>query len=79
MKHKITVELTAEEMKAIQNYAEIHNIDSSQLMKEATLEKIEDEADLASYKEAMKAYNIDPRTYSPLTHVPTLLKKLTKC
>lgn len=71
MKHTITVDLTAEEMKAIQNYTEIHKIDSSQLMKEATLEKIEDEADLASYKEAMKAHNI--------THVPTLLRKLTKC
>ena len=40
MKHTITVDLTAEEMKAIQNYAEIHKIDSSQLMKEATLEKL---------------------------------------
>ncbi|CAM3008837.1 type II toxin-antitoxin system RelB family antitoxin [Staphylococcus argensis] len=65
MKHKITVELAAEEMKAIRNYAEIHHIDSSQLMKEATLERIEDEEDLASYKEAMNAYRNDPHTYSP--------------
>lgn len=45
--------------------SQTHSISLSQLIKEATLEKIEDEADLASYKEAMKAYNIDPRTYSP--------------
>ncbi|MDK7114454.1 type II toxin-antitoxin system RelB family antitoxin [Staphylococcus pettenkoferi] len=45
--------------------SQTHSISLSRLMKEATLEKIEDEADLASYKEVMKAHNIDRRTYSP--------------
>ncbi|WP_145467514.1 type II toxin-antitoxin system RelB family antitoxin [Staphylococcus pettenkoferi] len=45
--------------------SQTHSISLSQLMKEATLEKIEDEADISSYKEAIKVHNIDPRTYSP--------------
>lgn len=45
--------------------SQTHSISLSRLMKEATLEKIEDEAALASYKEAMKAYRNDPRIYSP--------------
>ncbi|WP_251943611.1 type II toxin-antitoxin system RelB family antitoxin [Staphylococcus sp. Marseille-Q5304] len=60
----ITVRISEEDKKIIQHYSKIHGLSSSELLKKATLEKIEDEIDLEHYNQAMKEYEKDNTTYS---------------
>lgn len=61
----ITVRVSDEDKAMIQHYSNLHGISSSQLLKEATLEKIENEIDLELYQQAMKEFEQDKKTYTP--------------
>ena len=52
----ISVRLSDKDTKLIKAYAEMNNISLSDLIRNAVLEKIEDEYDLKCYEEAIKEY-----------------------
>ena len=56
----ISVRLSEEDTKLIKAYAEINKITVSELVRNAIMEKIEDEYDLDCYEKAMK----NPKTYT---------------
>lgn len=59
-----SVELNERDAKFIQNYADAHNIDVPELIRQLLVEKIEDEYDLRCYKKAMREFEKNPVTYS---------------
>lgn len=60
----ISVRLNEEDTKLIKAYADMNNVSLSDLVRNAILEKIEDEYDLECYKKAMKKYKENPKTYT---------------
>lgn len=60
----ISVRLSDKDTKLIKTYAEMNNISLSDLVRNAVLEKIEDEYDLKCYEEAIKEYEKNPKTYT---------------
>ena len=60
----ISVRLSKEDTELIKKYAEMNNISLSDLIRNAVLEKIEDEYDLKCYYEAMEEYKKNPKTYT---------------
>ena len=60
----ISVRLSDKDTELIKNYAEINNISLSDLIRNAVLEKIEDEYDLECYKKAVEEYRKNPKTYT---------------
>ena len=60
----ISVRLSEEDTKLIKAYADINNISLSDLIRNALIEKIEEEYDLESYKKAIKEYKKNPKTYT---------------
>ena len=60
----VSVRLNKDDEKLIKAYAEINNISLSELIRNAVIEKIEDEYDLKCYYEALKEYNKNPKTYT---------------
>lgn len=60
----ISVRLNDEDTELIKAYANINHISLSDLIRNAVIEKIEDEYDLESYKKAMKEYKKNPKTYT---------------
>ena len=60
----ISVRLNEEDTNIIKAYAAMNNISLSDLIRNAIMEKIEDEYDLECYKKAMKKYKANPKTYS---------------
>ena len=60
----ISVRLNDRDTDVIKAYARLNNISISDLVRNAILEKIEDEYDLKSYYESMKEYKKNPKTYS---------------
>ena len=60
----ISVRLSEEDTKLIKTYAEINNISLSDLIRNAVLEKIEDEYDLKCYEKALEDYKKNSKTYS---------------
>lgn len=60
----ISVRLSDKDTDLIKTYAEMNNISLSDLIRNAVIEKIEDEYDLESYNKAMKEYKENPKTYS---------------
>lgn len=60
----ISVRLSEEDTKLIKNYADINNISLSELVRNAILEKIEDEYDLECYKRAIEKFNKNPKAYT---------------
>lgn len=60
----ISVRLNKEDTELIKAYAEMNNISISDLVRNAVLEKIEEEYDLECYKKAMKKYKENPITYT---------------
>ena len=52
----ISVRLNNEEKELFKKYAEMHNMTLSDLIRNAVLEKIEDEYDLRCYEKAMEEY-----------------------
>lgn len=60
----ISVRLSKEDTELIKKYAEINNISLSDLIRNAVIEKIEDEYDLKCYYDAMEEYKENPKTYT---------------
>lgn len=60
----ISLRLSDEDTVLIKNYAALHNISLSDLFRQAVMEKIEDEYDLAAYNKAMEEYKKDSKTYT---------------
>ena len=56
----ISVRLNDKDAELIRVYADMNNISLSDLVRNAVLEKIEDEYDLKSYYEAMEEYKKNP-------------------
>ena len=60
----ISVRLSDKDTKLIKAYADMNNISLSDLVRNAVIEKIEDEYDLECYKKAMEEYKKNPKTYT---------------
>ena len=60
----ISVRLNEKDTELIKAYAKLNNISLSELVRNAILEKIEDEYDLKAYEKAMKEYKKNPVTYN---------------
>lgn len=60
----ISVRLNDKDTELIKTYAEMNNMTVSDLVRNAILEKIEDEYDLKCYEEAINEYKKNPKTYT---------------
>ncbi len=60
----VSVRLNSEDEKLIKTYANLNNISLSDLIRNAVIEKIENEYDLECYKKAMEEYKKNPKTYT---------------
>lgn len=60
----ISVRLNDADTDLIKAYAKLNNISISDLVRNAILEKIEDEYDLKCYYKAMEEYKKNPKTYT---------------
>ena len=60
----ISLRLNDEDTMLIKKYAALHNINLSDLFRQAVMEKIEDEYDLGAYNKAMEEYKKDSTTYT---------------
>lgn len=60
----ISVRLSEEDTKLIKAYAEMNNTTLSDLIRNAIIEKIEDEYDLKCYEKAIEEYKKSPVTYT---------------
>ena len=60
----ISVRLSVEDTKLIKAYAEMNNTTLSDLIRNAIIEKIEDEYDLKCYEKAIEEYKKNPVTYT---------------
>ena len=60
----ISVRLNEKDTELIKTYASINNISLSDLIRNAVLEKIENEYDLESYNKAIEEYRKNPKTYT---------------
>lgn len=60
----ISVRLSEKETELIKAYAEINHISLSDLIRNAVIEKIEDEYDLECYEKAIEEYKQNPKTYT---------------
>ena len=52
------------EQKLIQDFAKLHNMSASEFLRQAALDKIEDELDIQRAEKAYAEYKEDPVTYS---------------
>ena len=60
----ISVRLNEKDTELIKAYASINNISLSDLIRNAVLEKIENEYDLESYNKAIEEDKKNPKTYT---------------
>ena len=60
----ISVRLSDNDTELIKAYADMNNISISDLVRNAVIEKIEDEYDLECYKKAIEEYKKNPKTYT---------------
>ena len=60
----ISVRLNDKDTELIKAYAKLNNISISDLVRDAILEKIEDEYDLQCYYDAMEEFKKNPKTYT---------------
>ena len=60
----ISVRLNDKDTELIKAYAKMNNISLSDLIRNAVLEKIEDEYDLECYYKALEEYKKNPKTYT---------------
>ena len=60
----ISVRLSDKYTELIKAYADMNNISLSDLIRNAVMEKIEDEYDLECYKKAINEYKKNPKTYT---------------
>ena len=60
----ISVRLNEDDTRLMKLYAEMNNISLSDLIRNAVIEKIEDEYDLECYDKAIKEYEENPKTFT---------------
>lgn len=60
----ISVRLNKDDSELFRNYAKMHGITMSELIRQSVIEKIEDEHDLEAYYRALAKYEANPVTYS---------------
>lgn len=60
----ISVRLNEKDAELVKAYAKMNNVSLSDLIRNAILEKIENEYDLECYEKAIKEYKKDPKTYT---------------
>lgn len=60
----ISLRLSEQDALLIKKYAEINGLSISELVRQAVLEKIENEFDIKAYKDAMDQLKEDNTTYS---------------
>ena len=60
----ISIRLSDSETELVKSYAQMHGKTISEFVRQAAIERIEDELDLKAYEEALAAYRKDPKTYS---------------
>ena len=60
----ISLRLSEQDALLIKKYAEINGLSISELVRQAVLEKIENEFDVKAYKDAMNQLKEDDTTYS---------------
>ena len=60
----MTIRLSSKDKKIIKEFADFYNVSSSQFIRDAVMEKIEDSYDLAAYETAMKEFGEDKTTCS---------------
>lgn len=60
----ISLRLSDEDSKLIKDYAQINNMSISDLVRQAVIEKIENEIDLEAYNKALKNFKKNPKTYT---------------
>lgn len=60
----ISLRLNETEGTLMKSYAELHGMTISELVRQAVMERIEDEMDIKAYEAALQAYHEDPVTYS---------------
>lgn len=60
----ISVRLNEKDAELIKAYAKMNNVSLSDLIRNAILEKIENEYDLECYKKAIKEFEKNPKTYT---------------
>ena len=64
METTMTVRLSGEDKSLITRYAQIKGVSVSDLVREAILERIEDEIDMELYRQGMEEFLKNPLTYS---------------
>ena len=60
----VSVWLNEKDELLIKKYAELNNISLSDLIRNAVIEKIEDEYDLKAYEKSMEEYKKNSKTYT---------------
>ena len=60
----ISVRLNEKDAELVKAYAKMNNVSLSDLIRNAILEKIENEYDLKCYEKAIKEYEKDPKIYT---------------
>lgn len=60
----ISIRLNEQDTNLIKNFAALHGISVSELVRQSVLERIEDEIDIQSYQQAMEEYRANPVTYT---------------
>ena len=60
----ISLRLSEQDATLFKKYAELKNISVSELVRQAVMERIEDELDLKAFEAAMEEYKANPITYS---------------
>ena len=60
----ISIRVNKKESEMIKKYAELNGQTVSEVMRQAILEKIEDEFDIFLYEKAMKDYEKNSKTYT---------------
>jgi predicted DNA-binding protein len=70
----VSVRLNKEEEKLLKQYATLHGISVSEVIREAIFDKIEDEFDMEVAEKALHEYRTNPQTLS-LEEVIQLSKK----
>lgn len=60
----VSVRLSPKDEELFKSYAKINHISLSELFRNAVFEKIEDEYDLKTYREALDEYRQNPISYS---------------
>ena len=60
----ISVRLNDADTELIKSYAALKNISVSELVRQAVMEKIEDEIDLKLFEEVMEDFKRNPKTYT---------------